>query len=350
MVSIVAKKYNYVVGVDTHARRHVLCLINNLGERLGIYECRVLTKDFSQVLSLIKRKTNDARLLFAVEGTSSYGETFTGFLIRDGQAVCEVRPPKTKVRGSIGKNDAIDAELAALSVLTLPVDRLAIPRAFGERKKLRILLASRNILIKQQTMNKNALLALVRCLDTLIDAREALSMDTVAQIASCRIVGRDLKAVGMLEARRLAKEILTLAKQLKDNEKQLKDLVAAVASSLLRLHGVGAVCGAQIICSYSHKGRIRSPEAFVALAGVAPIPASSGNTNRHRLNRFGDRALNCALDIITKTRMRTDEETKRYIKKRTKEGMAMRDIRRALKRYIARSIFKHLETLNLGID
>ena len=351
MVSIVAKNYGYVVGVDTHARKHTLCLINNLGERLGIYECRVLTKDFRQVLSLIKRKTTNQPVLFAVEGTSSYGETLTRFLEGSGETVCEVRPPKIKQRGQMGKDDAIDAELAAKSVLPLSIDRLVIPRSAGMRKELRTLLSSRNLLVKQQTMNKNALNALVRSgVGTGgvggIDARKALSASMIRQIAR----SRPCSSIDAIEAKRLSGEVERLSKLLIENEVRLAKIVQYIAGDLLSLTGVGPMTAAQFICSYSHKGRIRSPEAFVKLAGTAPIPASSGNTVRHRLNRFGDRALNCAINVVAMNRMRCDEQTKLYVVKRIKDGLSLREIRRTLKRYIARNIYKQLELLNLGID
>jgi transposase len=125
-------------------------------------------------------------------------------------------------------------------------------------------------------------------------------------------------------------------------------LVNSLTPGLLDTSGVGPVTAAQIICSYSHKGRVRSAAAFASLAGTTPIPASSGNVVRHRLNRFGDRALNNAIHTIALTRMRTDEATKAYVEKRTAGGQSGREIRRCLKRYIARALYKQLEAYNIG--
>ena len=102
---------------------------------------------------------------------------------------------------------------------------------------------------------------------------------------------------------------------------------------------------AWILVAYSHHGRFHSEAAFAALAGVAPLQASSGNTTRHRLNRHGDRLLNEALDVIARTRMRFDKDTKLYVAKRTAEGMSFKEIKRVLKRYIARNIFRQLQIL-----
>lgn len=359
MVSIVAKtsklvsqNYQYIVGVDTHARKHVFVIINNLGECVGKGECRVTSADFRHTLLLINRKTKHSRVLFAIEGTSSYGETFAQYLMNEGMEVCEVKPPKTKSRGSTGKSDQIDAEMAARSILFLPIDKLARPRTGEQRKILRILLGTRNNLVKQQTMDKNALIALVRSLDVGVDARRPLNIGAIREIASSRTRNSDAhhEAVARNAAKMLAVSILERGEQLQSNEISLGKAIKVIAPSLLDQPGIGPVCAAQILCAYSHKGRVTSPEAFCSIAGVAPIPASSGNTTHHRLSRFGDRALNHALNIIALARMRTDEETMAYVEKCTKLGKDRKEIKRTLKRYIARSMFKLLETLNLGVD
>lgn len=96
--------------------------------------------------------------------------------------------------------------------------------------------------------------------------------------------------------------------------------------------------------SWSHRGRCRSEAAFAALAGASPLEASSGRTSRHRLNRGGDRALNRALHDIVLTRWRCCTRTRAYIDRRRAEGRSDRDIRRALKRYVARELYRSLNT------
>src|SRR5690625_7844144 len=92
------------------------------------------------------------------------------------------------------------------------------------------------------------------------------------------------------------------------------------------------------LTAWSHEGRVRNDAAFASLAGVSPIPASSGNTVRHRLNRGGDRRLNRALHIAVLTRMTHDPETRAYVERRRAEGRTTTEIRRCLKRYLARQI------------
>ena len=106
--------------------------------------------------------------------------------------------------------------------------------------------------------------------------------------------------------------------------------------------GIGAVTAAQAIASFSHTGRCRSDAAFAALSGTSPLEASSGKTVRHRLNRGGDRALNRAIHTIAITRMRCCPTTKDYVARRTAEGKSSREIRRCLKRYIARELYRAL--------
>jgi len=117
------------------------------------------------------------------------------------------------------------------------------------------------------------------------------------------------------------------------------------AAPLLEDKGIGAYTAA-VVTAWSHPGRIRDKAAFASLAGVNPIPASSGNTIRHRLNRGGDRRLNKALHIITVTRMTHDPNTKAYVEKRLAEGRTRREIRRCLKRYIARYLYRTLNALH----
>lgn len=116
-----------------------------------------------------------------------------------------------------------------------------------------------------------------------------------------------------------------------------------MAPELLELQGVGPITAAQVLVSWSHPGRFRSEAAFASFAGVSPIPASSGLTNRHRINRSGDRQLNRALHTITLIRMRLDPATKTYVARRISEGKTSRDAQRCLKRAICRQLFKILE-------
>ena len=352
MFPIVAEKYRYVVGVDTHAKKHVATVVDNLGVIISTREIKVTPRQIELFLNWLTKISGDnSNVLLAIEGTSSYGETLARSAMARGLAVAEVKPPKTKSRGGTGKTDLLDSKLAAISILGLPVAKLAMPRVGNERKALRILLGARRNLAAQQTTNKNALIALLRSIELGVDARRPLTPVDYKLIAAWRIGNPAASPVDQFaarsEAKRLATSIIETSVRLDENKLALTALVDELIPSMLDQPGLGPVSLAQVICSYSHKGRISSAGAFAALAGTTPIPASSGNTNHYRLNHYGDRQLNHALTTIVLARTRTDESTKLYVAKRTSDGLSARDIRRLLKRYVARNLFKQLETYDI---
>ena len=135
--------------------------------------------------------------------------------------------------------------------------------------------------------------------------------------------------------------------ELKDNNTRTTELLeASPAAPLLEETGIGPVTAAVVYTAWSHLGRVRSEAAFATLAGVNPIPASSGNTVRHRLNRGGDRRLNSALQVATVVRMVHDPTTRAYAERRKAEGRTPREIRRCLKRYLARRLYRALNALH----
>ena len=159
---------------------------------------------------------------------------------------------------------------------------------------------------------------------------------------NCPLDASREQAVRHAEIRRLAQALGQARQQLKDNRAQLLAIVEDIAPGLTSRYGVGPVSAAQAIVSFSHPGRCRSEAAFAALGGTSPIPASSGQTVRHRLNRGGDRALNRAIHAIALVRMRSCPRTRAYVARRTAEGKTTREIRRCLKRYIARELYRQL--------
>ena len=146
------------------------------------------------------------------------------------------------------------------------------------------------------------------------------------------------------EMRRLATHIGAWDKELRASKDRLRQLVAQVMPVLLEQPGVGPMSAAQLLVSWSHPGRCRSEAAFAALAGVSPLQASSGKITRHRLNRFGDRELNRALHVITNWRILHHPATNRYLTRRRAEQKTDPEIRRCLKRYAARQLFRLMET------
>ena len=143
--------------------------------------------------------------------------------------------------------------------------------------------------------------------------------------------------------KRIARRIVELQREAAHYEREMTSLIRELAPGLLELPGVGPSTAAMVLTTYSHKGRFHSEAAFASMAGVAPIPASSGKQQRHRLNRGGDRRLNQALDLIVKNRIRYDPETIAYMERNKGGRRTDRDLRRILKRYLARNLFRFLE-------
>ncbi|WP_314326654.1 IS110 family transposase [Paenarthrobacter ilicis] len=347
-MAIIAEEFEFVVGVDTHARTHTFTVVHApTGAVVDTAAFPTTSAGMDRAVNWIRRRAGGERVFAAVAGTSSYGARLTQALLAADIEVGEVRPPTRSSRALTGKSDPIDAEAAARSVLGRPRDQVTEPRAAGTRAAIRILLASRSLLDHQRTANRNALTALLRGADLGVDARSSLRDAQITAIAAWRSsnVVDPMLRVARAEAKRLALAINDITIQLAENHKALAQLTEELAPGLQTTPGVGPVTGAIIICAYSHHGRIRSEAAFAALGGVAPRPASSGNTTRHRLNRSGDRQLNRAFDVIVRTRMSFDTQTKDYVTRSRATGKSNREIRRNLKRYVCRSIFRQLQTI-----
>jgi transposase len=347
-MAMVADVVDAVVGGDTHKDTHTLEMLSPVG---AVIAGLVITNDeggYAAAVGWITDHAPGARMVVGLEGTRSYGIGLARALTRAGLAVVEVERPKRAQRRGRGKSDPIDAHLAALQVLRMNTDRLPTPRADGDREALRILLAGRRELSDTQTRHKNQLKALLlsgneteRTLSTghLSDAR-------LQAIIRRRGTSNDTRehTVRRAEARRLAAAIRDAERELATNNKQLRLIVEDLAPGLLTRYGIGPVSAAQAIVSFSHPGRCRNDAAYATLAGAAPIPASSGKTTRHRLSRGGDRQLNKALHTIAMTRWRHCPRTSDYINRRRAEGKNDNEIRRILKRYIAREIYRALQT------
>ena len=144
------------------------------------------------------------------------------------------------------------------------------------------------------------------------------------------------------EAVRLAVRVGQLHDELRANKVQLRQIVAAQTPVLLDIYGAGPVNAAIVLAAWTRPGRVRSEAALARIAGASPIEMASGGSIEHRHNRGGDRQLNRALHSIAKTRMEREPTTQAYVERRTREGLSKRRIRRVLKRYIARQIFRTL--------
>lgn len=305
----VANADDFVVGADTHTRTDTLCITKTTTNE------NVTTRTFPATHAGMKRccswvgKHTNGRVLAAAEGTRSYGAELarglTGARIEDSK----VKPLRTRSRASAGKSDELDAVAAIHAVLGVPVDRLTAPRSDGPREALRMLLASRRQSNMQRTAPRNALTVLARTHDLGINGRRALTKCQIRQTSRWRAHTGDSidVAVARAQATHMVSQALDAGARIDDINAQLATLDGNDCPGLLYFFGVGPLTAAMILCAYSHKGRVRTEAAFASLAGIAPIPASSGNTVRWQLNRFGDLAPNEAIDTIVRVRIMHEE-------------------------------------------
>jgi transposase len=341
---MLADQLDYVVGVDPHRDEHALGVVE-VRSGVVVFETSVAADGGGYADALRLAETHaPGRRAFAVEGTGSYGAGLTRFLTCNGERVLEVGRLPRQRRGA-GKTDALDAVRAARSVLAQ--DRPATPRSNGEREALRALMAAREGAVNA----KRAGLCQLR--DLLVTTPEPLRAE-LRPLTRARLLGRlaatrperrqDPELRGALLAlRSVARRVQQLIGEERELAREIEALTRKLAPQLLDQPGVGPLLAAQVVLSWSHKGRIRNEAAFARLAGVAPIPASSGRTIRYRLDRSGDRQLNRALHQILVTRRRIHEPTIAYIERRTSDGKTRREANRCLKRYLARSLYRLLE-------
>jgi transposase len=323
----------YVLGVDTHADEHALALVDahtqRLLRRLTIAATR---RGYRRALRLARRQA-PGRRAWALEGSGSYGAGLARFLAERGEYVLEVeRPRRTGAQGR-AKSDALDAERAARAFVAGAVG--AAPRLAAETQALRCLLVTREGAVSARTAALNELRALI--VTAPAPLRERLQgLSEAALIAACmrlRPAATDCERLACsLALRSLARRVRQLGAEAQTLERELAARVESLAPRLLARRGVGPVSAAALLCAWSHRGRLHSEAAFARLAGAAPIPASSGKTVRHRLDRGGDRRLNRALHTIVLTLRRTDPKTRAYIARRVSEGKSAREAVRCLKR------------------
>jgi transposase len=343
---MLADDARFVLGVDTHADAHALALVEVEGGRTR----RCLTipatrRGYRQALRLAHRQA-PGRRVWALEGSGCYGAGLARFLAERGECVLEVERPRREGRGGRMKSDALDAERAARQVLTGSAG--ALPRVAQPTQALRALLTTREGAVTACTAALNELRALIvtappQLRERLQGLSEAALLDACLRLRPGR--GDSERAALALALRLLAARVRQLRAESQTLQRELTRRVQALAPQLLARRGVGPISAAALLVAWSQPARLRSEAAFARLAGVAPIPASSGKTIRYRLDRGGDRRLNRALHTIVLSLRRLDVETKHYIARRVSEGKSEREAVRCLKRYLARSLFRMLEAM-----
>jgi transposase len=332
------------LGVDTHKDTHVAVALDGLGRHLGTLIVPTHKAGYRELLGWARELGTIEQV--GVEGTGSFGAGLSRMLKAEGIQLREVLRPKRRDQYRSGKSDPIDAEAAARAVLAgtatgEPKD------ADGQVEMIRALRATRRSAVKARTQAANQLKAL------LVSAPEELKSE-LRDLSTARLVRRasrfrlaedpdSVTAATKLSLRSVARRYQHLGEEIKGLDEQLDRLVAEAAPELIAVDGVSTDTAASLLVTVGdNPERLHSEAAFAHLCGVAPIPASSGKTVRHRLNIRGNRDANRALYVIALGRMGREERTKAYVVKRTAEGKSKREIIRCLKRYIARELYRIL--------
>jgi len=348
---MLAEQVDYVVGVDTHRDRHALAVVE---ARTGAVIAQTMTaanaRGYEDAVRFADRHAPGDRL-WAIEGSGHYGAGLTRYLDRRGEQVHEVDQTSRGERRLHGKDDRLDAVRAARSPLAR--ERRAAPRTGEHREALRLLLLARRTAVETRKV------ALVQLRSVVVTAPDGLR-DELRRLPLGELLNRcsrfrrsssrtPSELATILVLRTLAQRIKAATAEAETLEREILSHVRTVVPELLDEPGVGPIVAAQLIVTWSHRDRIDSEACFARLAGVAPLPASSGLTTRHRLSRGGDRQLNRALHTIILHRRQHDPATRDYIARRISEGKTTRDATRSLKRYLARHLYRVMQNAEPAI-
>lgn len=332
-----------VIGADTHLDTIHIAAITDTGQLLSDAEFR--TNPTGYWAAICWARSFGEIVSVGVEGTSSYGAGLTQALHANDIHVVEVNRPDRSARRRQGKSDPLDAYAAARAVLA--GHGLAIPKD-PHTGALKALLIARRGAIKARTA------AIQQIKDLLITApaelreryrRYTTNLRLLEALARCQPTAQEdpTSVAVLIAAKALAQRIAFLERQDRELTAQIDTLTTALNPALRAAYGVGPDTAAQLlITAGTNAHRLRSEAAFAMLAGAAPIPASSGQTTRHRLSRGGDRAANNALHRIALVRWSHDPRTRDYVARQLAAGRSKKDILRLLKRAIAREMFTHL--------
>ncbi len=339
-------------GVDTHQDTHTAAMIDLVGRVLGTEQFPATASGYAALLAWMRGHGRLGRV--GVEGTGAYGAGLARLLRDEHVEVIEVDRPDRRTRRFQGKSDPIDAVQAAKAALA--GQRTGIPKQRdGRVEALRNLRVARRSAVEQRADTQRQIKTLiVTAPDQLRSQLRGLSttklITTCAGLRPDRTDAANPATAVTLALRSLARRHQQLSTEITDLDDLLEPLIATINPGLLAANGVGADTAGQLLVSAGENhGRLASEAAFAMLCGVAPIPASSGKTTRHRLNRGGDRQANAALYRVVLCRLRWDPRTRDYMQRRTKEGLSKKEIIRCLKRYIARELYQIITANDLEL-
>jgi len=330
-------------GVDTHADVHVAAALDRIGGLLGVREFPATAAGYADLLEWLGEFGSVT--LVGIEGTGSYGAGLARYMAGAGVRVVEVDRADRQDRHRQGKSDPLDAVSAARAAQSGRASGAPKGRD-GAVEAIRALMVAKRSARHERTQAINQARALILTGPDELRARFAGHSTAALAAAIAALRPRPGNVPGYatrVALRELGRRVQFLDAQLERLDELIGPLVTARAPGLLSLHGVGPDTAALLlVAAGDHPERLRSESSWAHLCGVAPIPASSGKTSRHRLNRGGNREASSALWRIVITRLKSHPATRAYLERRSKEGLSKREIIRCLKRYVAREVYHQL--------
>jgi transposase len=334
-----------VIGADPHKSAHTLAAIDAAtGELMG--EITVAARSGGYRRLIAWGGSLCVERVWAIEDCRHVSGTLERFLLERGERVVRVAPKHMAgARRSVrerGKSDAIDALAVARAALSEGIE--CLPTAFldAEAMEIKLLLDHREDLVGERTRIQNRLRWHLHDLWPGLEIPPG-GLDRKKWLD--RLSGRLARAEQTTRVRicrEQVRRLRELSRRARELERELRALVAATKPELLALPGCGTLTAAKLIAETAGAARFDSEAKFARLAGVAPIPASSGSKQRHRLDRGGNRQLNCALHRIAVTQGRCHEPAQAYVRRKEAEGKTRKEALRCLKRQLVRTILRNL--------
>jgi transposase len=330
-----------VIGADVHKSTHALAAVDAAtGQLLG--EREIPAKEQGHLEALRWARALGEELVWAIEDCRDLSHHFEQALIAGGERVLRVAPKLMGIsrRGERepGKSDQIDARAIARAVLREGIGRFPAAYLDENAVEIRLLCDHRDTLVNERTRLINRLRINLVILDPELEGKiPSRKLDYPGQLQR---VTRRLRSMPQTARVRIAREqtlrIGALTREAETLKRELRDLIREQRPELLEETGCGPLTAAILIGQTAGAERFKSDAHFARLAGVAPIPVSSGRHDRHRLDRGGNRQMNRAPHVIAITRGRLDPETRAYLQRKEAEGKTRMEAVRCLKRHLAR--------------
>ena len=335
-----------VIGADTHKRSHTVAAVEAASGRL-LAEQTVAARRRSFEALLTWARGHGGERVWAIEDCRHVSGALERFLLAHGEAVVRVAPKLTVRERTTarerGKSDVIDAVAIARAALREGLEKLPAARLAGPELDVRLLVDHRQRLVAQRTALSNDLRWHLHDLwpETVIPPRALIRVHWQDRVAAR--LARAEQTARVRIARDELRRIRELTRTIDDLHAELAALVNTLAPRLLAERGCGVLTSAKLLGEIADVTRFATDAKLARSAGSAPIPASSGRTQRHRLDHGGNRQLNSALHRLAVTRGRLDPETAAYLARKQAEGKTRREAIRCLKRHLARRVWHLLQ-------